>query len=335
MEPLLDPANDRESLFPMVHNDIWQMYQIAKASFWVPEEIDLLQDVRDWDSLLRDEEREFLKKVFGFLSVFDQIVIKNLEDGFTTQVTVPEACMFYRFQEMIEDIHVYTYARFPETFIRDVDERERIVNAIKHVPSIRHMAEWARNTTKLDFVHRLVIGVIVEGIFFSSIFAAIFYMKKQGKMPGLCQANELIARDEGQHRDFALLLLSKFKVRPTDEFIIQSVREAVELISDYTRECAPVSMIGMNSDLMDQYVKYVADCALLGGSNVKAGDGSIIHIPGLLGRKIFYVENPFPWMAMISMDGKTNMFDQGVSQYSRSAVLTKQTDNVVRFDAPF
>lgn len=334
MEPFLDPSNDRESLFPIVHKDIWQMYQIAKASFWVPEEIDLLQDMRDWETVLRDEERAFLKKVFGFLAVFDQLVIKNLEEGLTSKVTVNEVCMFYRFQEMMEDIHVHTYARFPETFIKDAEERHCVLNAIQYTPSIKAMAEWARSTSHLDFAERLVIGVIVEGVFFSSIFASFFYMKKQGKLPGLCHANELIARDEGQHRDFALLLLSKLERRPTHEFITTAVREAVVLIAAYTRECAPVSMIGMNSDLMETYIKYVADCACV-DSEIRCPDGSFIRISGLLGYKIYNVVNPFPWMTMISMDGKSNMFDASVSQYSRSAVLTKQEDNMVRFDAAF
>ena len=310
------------------------MYQIAKASFWVPEEIDLLQDTREWDTILRAEEREFLKKVFGFLAVFDQLVIKNLEEGLTSKVTVNEARMFYRFQEVMEDIHVHTYARFPETFIKDASERHRILNAIQYTPSIRKMAEWARNTTQLDFAERLVIGVIVEGVFFCSIFMAFYYMKKQGKLPGLCQANDLIARDEGQHRDFALLLLSKLKRRPTHKFITDAVREAVELITEYTRECAPVSMIGMNSNLMEVYIKYVADCACV-DSFVKAKDNTVIRIPGLLGYKIYNVENPFPWMGMIGLDGKSNFFDASVSQYSRSAVLTSQEDNTVRFDAKF
>lgn len=332
-DELFDVKNGREHLLPIVHQDIWQMYNIAKASFWVPEEVNLLQDVRDWDTKLREEERVFMKQVFAFLAVFDQLVIKHLETDFVSKIVIPEVCMFYRFQEMIEDIHVHMYARFPETFIKDPEERRHILNAIQTVPAIQKMAEWAIKTASMEFKYRLVAFVIIEGVFFSSIFASIFFMKKQGKLPGVCHANELIARDEGQHRDFGLLLYSKLTDKPTDAEVIQMVTEAVDLIAQFNRECAPVNMIGMNNDLMDEYVRFVADSAAL-GTQIQVGDSSL-NIPGLLNRKIFNVDNPFPWMEMISHEGKTNFFDQSVSQYSKTEVFTVPEENMVKFDSDF
>lgn len=333
-EELLDPRNARQHLFPPKYADIWQMYQIAKAAFWVPEEVDLTQDMRDWDNKLREEEREFMKKVFAFLAVFDQLVIKHLETNFVSQIAIPEVAMFYRFQEMMEDIHVHMYSRFPDTFIKDRTERQKIFNAMETVPSIKKMADWAMKTADMDFGRRVVAFVIVEGVFFSSIFAAIFFMKKQGKLPGVCHANELIARDEGHHRDFGLLLFSKIMHKPTDEHIIDMMKEAVNLVAEFNRECAPVSMIGMNNNLMNQYVKFVADSAAL-GSQIRVNDNTVLEIPGLLGKKIFDVDNPFPWMEMISHEGKTNFFDRNVSQYSRSSVFATPEENVVKFDSEF
>lgn len=332
--PLLDPRNARDRLFPIQYPDIWAMYNIAKAAFWVPEEIDLTEDVRQWNMKLKDEEREYMKKIFAFLTVFDQLVIKHLESDFVSTIPVPEVAMFYRFQESIEDIHVHMYSLFPETFIKDHSERDKIFNAMKTFPSINKMAEWAKAASQLDFSHRLVAFIIVEGIFFSSIFAAIFFMKKQGKLPGICHANELIARDEGHHRDFGLLILSKLDNKPAKETIIKMIKEAIALLEEFNKECAPVSMIGMNDMLMNQYVRFVADSAAV-GSIIKASQDTTIVIPGLIGSKIFNVDNPFPWMDLISHQGKTNFFDHGVSQYSRSSVLTAPEDNTVKFDADF
>lgn len=338
VEPLLDPRNARDHLLPIRDRDLWDMYRISKAAFWVPEEVDLTQDVKDW-AVLTQSEQTFMKTVFAFLAVFDQLVIKHLESDFVSQITIVEAQMFYRFQEAIEDIHVHMYSLFPEKLVKDEVERDRIVNALRTIPSIAKMADWAKRTKNLSFGHRLVAFVIVEGIFFSSIFAAIFYMKKQNKLPGLCHANELIARDEGNHRDEGLLLVSRLINRPPDQDIIAMVKEAVELVNEFNREAAPVDMIGMNSRLMDQYVKFVADCTCVGSTVDRPDDEhkkDPIIIPGLLrGRKIYNVENPFEWMNLISLQGRTNFFDRSVSQYSRSSVLTKPEDNTVRYDADF
>lgn len=320
-EWILAPENERNLLFPVPKDNMefWNMYKDSVASFWVPEEIDFSEDARQWDNLLNEDDRNFLELYFSFFLVFDQIVIKNLESGFTSAVTMMEAKMFYAFQEMMENFHVETYALFPEKIVRDPVRVARIKQGL-NIPVIGRMADWATKWIKSgSWVHRLLAFAIIEGVFFSGAFSAIFYMKKQGKLPGLAQANELIARDEGMHRDFAILMYATIDNKiPIEEFK-EMLNEAVELVVDLNTKSISVDMIGMNCKMMNDYIKYIADCLAV----------------KITGYSFYAVENPFPWMDLMNLQGKTNFFDRKVTQYARQIVLTDPKDNIVTFDAPF
>lgn len=329
IEPLLDPSHDRPHLLPIIHHDFWNMYQLAKASFWVPEEVDLAPDMSEWDSRLTANEKIFMELNLAFFAVFDQIVIKNLDQGFIDKISIPEVKSFLHFQDAMEDIHVQMYSIMMEVLVKDPERKEYLLNAVKTVPAIKAMAEWASDSIKNDWTNRLVRFIIVEGLFFSGAFASIFFMKKQGKLLGVAHANELIARDEGMHRDFGLLLYSKLVRKLPDQEIIAIMDEAVALTTAFNSESLSVDMIGMNQSLMGTYIKYVANGLALG--TVSGG----LEIPGLLGRKIYEAENPFPWMNMVNLQGKTNFFDAKVSQYCKASVLTKPEDNTIVFSEDF
>ncbi|KAJ2553287.1 Ribonucleotide-diphosphate reductase (RNR), small subunit [Coemansia sp. RSA 1933] len=307
-EPILRPNPDRFVMFPIKYHEIWEMYKKHEASFWTAEEIDLSQDMGHWDNRLNDNERHFIKHVLAFFAASDGIVNENLVQNFSLEVQIPEARSFYGFQMMIENIHSETYSLLIETYIRDPKERNFLFHAIDNIPCIRKKADWAlRWIENLDakFGVRLVAFAAVEGIFFSGSFAAIFWLKKRGLMPGLTFSNELICRDEGLHTDFACVLFQHLQNPPSGEIIDQIITEAVTIEQEFLSEALPVSLIGMNSKLMCQYIEFVADRLLVA-----------------LGRpKKYQVANPFDFMDMISMQGKTNFFEKRVSDYQKAGVM--------------
>jgi ribonucleotide reductase beta subunit family protein with ferritin-like domain len=323
-EPLFDPENDRVNLLPIQYPIFWEYYKNAKASFWIPEEIDLSEDVKDWNTKLTNGEKQFLEANFALFLIFDQIVIKNLETNFVEKITIPEIRMVYRFQEMIEDIHVHAYALFPITFIKDPKRIKEINNAVKTFPILNKMLTWCKKwineENSIDsFVRRLVAFIMIEGIIFSGSFASIFYMKKQQKMSGIAQANELIARDEGLHTKFGLEIYHFLNTKIPESTYIQMLNEVVDMAVEFSTVSIPVDMVGMNNKLMVQYIKCVSDNISL----------SIIKHP------VYKAENPFPWMELINLQGQTNFFDKKVTNYSRTSVMNKTEDNVIGFDAEF
>ncbi|KAL0578277.1 Ribonucleotide-diphosphate reductase (RNR), small subunit [Marasmius crinis-equi] len=322
-EPLLAASSDRFVLFPIKYDQIWSMYKKAQASFWRAEEIDLSKDLRDWKNL-SDDERFFLSRILAFFASADGIVNENLVSRFSVEVTIPEARCFYGFQIMMENIHSETYSLLIDTYITDNIEKELLFKAIDHIPSIQEKAEWAIkwiSNTDRTFAERLVAFAVVEGIFFSGAFAAIFWLKKRGLMPGLTFSNELIARDEGLHTDFATLLFGLLKSKTTFETVKSIVKEAVTIEKDFmhgkvhehsyhlphqlttTADSLPVELIGMNSSSMGQYIEFVADRLL----------------QSLGFTKIYNSINPFDFMEMISLEGKTNFFEKRVSEYTSAS----------------
>lgn len=319
-EPILDPQNSRINLYPIQHPDIWDFYQRSKASFWVPEEVDLSDDVHDWESL-DSNEQHFILMVLAFFAGSDLIVNENLEDGFTEQVVIPELKMFYHFQEMMEDIHTAQYQLLIEALVKDSSTKKDLIESTLNIPAIRSKALWARKWIKDgSFVQRLIAFAIVEGIFFSASFCSIFWIKKRGIMKGLSQSNEFIARDEGMHRDLAILVYKnhiQHKLAP--QTIRKMIMEAVEVESEFVSSCLPYQLTGMNKNLMNQYVQFVA--------NNLAKE--------LIDEEIYNVKNPFPWMNLISLEGKANFFEKKVSSYSRQAALVDKSENTICFDAQF
>lgn len=305
-EVLLDKSNDRFVLFPIKYNDIWEMYKKAMASFWTAEEIDLYQDLEDWNKL-NDDERHYIKHILAFFSASDGIVNENLALRFYSEVQIPEARSFYGFQIAMENIHAETYGLLIDTYIKDVEEKDYLFNAIDNIPCIKKKADWALKWIygQEDFALRLIAFAAIEGIFFSGSFCSIFWLKKRGLMPGLTFSNELISRDEGLHTDFACLLYSYIEDKPSAEKVKALIMEAVEFEQEFITEALPVSLIGMNSDLMKEYIEFVADRLLME-----------------LGYKEAYgASNPFDWMELISLQGKTNFFEKRVSEYQKAGVM--------------
>jgi len=265
MEPILQENKNRFVLFPIEHNDIWSFYKKAEASFWTAEEIDLSQDLSDWENRLTDNEKHFIKHVLAFFAASDGIVNENLAENFLSEVQYTEAKFFYGFQVAIENIHSETYSLLIDTYIKDSKEKAGLFNAIDTLECVRKKADWAlRWIEKGSFAERLVAFAAVEGIFFSGSFCSIFWLKKRGLMPGLAFSNELISRDEGLHCDFACLLYTKHLVnRLPKEQVIEIIKDAVEIEKEFILEALPVKLIGMNSDLMSQYIEFVADRLLL------------------------------------------------------------------------
>jgi len=308
-EPMLLPSNDRFVLFPIQHQDIWQAYKEQAACFWTAEEIDLEKDKRDWANL-KDSERHFLKHVLAFFAASDGIVNENLAVNFSNEVQWPEARAFYGFQIMMENIHAETYSLLIDTYIEDEKEKNYLFNAMETVPSVMKKAEWALKWTdseRATFGERLIAFAAVEGICFSGSFCAIYWLKQRGIMQGLTFSNELISRDEGMHRDFACMLHDKLNNKVPENIALQIISEAVEIEKDFVTEALPVSLLGMNADKMCQYIEFVAD-----------------HLLVTLGfNKHYNVGNPFPWMEMISMQGKTNFFERRVGEYQKAGVATE------------
>ncbi len=319
-EPLLQNSKDRFVLFPIKYNEIWQMYKKAEASFWTAEEIDLATDMGHWEKL-NDDERHFISHVLAFFAASDGIVNENLVVNFMQDVTIPEARCFYGFQIAIENIHAETYSLLIDTFIKNPVEKDRMFNAFETIPCVKKKADWALRWIEksTSFAERLVAFAAVEGIFFSGSFCSIFWLKKRGLMPGLSFSNELISRDEGLHCDFACLIYSMLENKLTDEKVKQIISEAVVYEKEFVSDAIPVSLIGMNAAMMCQYIEFVADRLLVS-----------------LGQtKIYNTTNPFPWMDMISIQGKTNFFEKRVAEYQKAGVMGNKEDQVFSQDEDF
>ena len=305
-EPLLADNKDRFVLFPIKHQDIWQMYKQAEASFWTAEELDLTTDVQDWANKLTEDERFFIKHVLAFFAASDGIVNENLAVNFLKEVQYPEARCMYGFQVMIENIHSEAYSLLIDTYIKDVVEKDRLLRAIDTIECVQKKANWAlRWIDKGTFAERLIAFAAVEGIFFSGSFCSIFWLKKRGLMPGLAFANELISRDEGLHCDFACLLYTQhLQDQLPKETVTQIIRDAVEIEKEFVTDALPVGLIGMNSKLMCDYIEFVADRLLV----------------ALGCAKIYNNINPFDFMELISLQGKSNFFEKRVGEYQKSGV---------------
>ena len=307
VEPMLQENLDRFVLFPIEHDDIWAMYKQEQASFWTAEEIDLAEDLKDWKNLNKDE-KHFIKHILAFFAASDGIVNENLVMNFSNEVCWPEARAFYGFQIMMENIHAESYSLLIDTYIDDEQEKDHLFKALETVPSVQKKGEWAMkwlSRKRGSFAERLVAFAAVEGIFFSGSFCAIFWLKKRGLMPGLTFSNELISRDEGLHCDFACLLHNKLLRGAGENVIRRIIAEAVDIEIEFVTKALPVNLIGMNADLMKQYIQFVADRLLV----------------QLNCSKIYNVGNPFPWMEMISMQGKTNFFEKRVAEYQKAGVM--------------
>ncbi|XP_029943234.1 ribonucleoside-diphosphate reductase subunit M2-like [Salarias fasciatus] len=320
-EPLLKENPGRFVLFPIRFHDIWQMYKKAEASFWTAEEVDLSKDLQHWENL-KDQERFFISHVLAFFAASDGIVNENLVERFAQEVQVTEARCFYGFQIAMENIHSEMYSLLIDTYIKDPREREFLFNAIENLPCVKKKADWALNwmgNQRASYGERVVAFAAVEGIFFSGSFAAIFWLKKRGLMPGLTFSNELISRDEGLHCDFACLMFKHLLRKPSPETVVTIIRDAVEIEQEFLTEALPVKLIGMNCDLMKQYIQFVADRLLLE-----------LGLP-----KVYRAENPFDFMENISLEGKTNFFEKRVGEYQRMGVMAGATDNAFTLDADF
>ena len=305
-EPILLENNDRFVLFPIKHHDIWEMYKKAEASFWTAEELDLTDDLNHWAEKLNDDERYFIKNVLAFFAASDGIVNENLAVNFLKEVQYPEARCMYGFQVMIENIHSEAYSLLIDTYIKDAVEKDRLLRAIDTIECVQKKAEWAlRWIDKGSFAERLVAFAAVEGIFFSGSFCSIFWLKKRGLMPGLSFANELISRDEGLHCDFACMLYTQHldEQLPKDT-VTKIILDAVSIEKEFVSDSLPVGLIGMNSKLMCDYIEFVADRLLV----------------ALGCSKVFNATNPFDFMEMISLQGKTNFFEKRVGEYQKAGV---------------
>lgn len=320
-EPFLVENPHRFVLFPIQEHEVWQMYKKAEASFWTAEELDLVHDLKDWGNLT-DNERHFIKHVLAFFAASDGIVNENLAMNFSNEVQVPEARCFYGFQIAIENIHSEVYSLLIDTYIKDAIEKDHLLRAIETIPCVQKKAHWALrwcDPRVSSYAERLVAFAAVEGIFFSGSFCSIFWLKKRGLMPGLSFSNELISRDEGMHTDFACLLYSKLVNKLPESRIHEIVRNAVVIEHEFVRDSLPVELIGMNSGLMCQYIEFVAD--------------RLLYSLGV--SKIYHAKNPFDWMDMISLQGKTNFFEKRVGEYSKAGVGVAAEEQVFTLDADF
>ena len=314
MEDILINTDKRFVLFPILHEDIWSMYKKHVASFWTTEEIDLTNDLRDWEKLSNDEQK-YIKYVLAFFAASDGIIVENLAQKFCNEVQYPEARAFYSFQSAMEQIHSETYSLLIDTYIKSTEEKKFLFNAINNIPIVRKKADWALKWINNDnnFSERLIGFVIVEGLFFSASFCAIYWLKKRGLMPGLTFSNELISRDEGLHCNFGCLLYSKLNNKLSSENIYNMIKEAIEIEKEFVSESLPVELIGMNSKLMIQYIEFIADRLLI-----------------QLGyEKLYNVLNPFEWMDMISLQGKTNFFEKRVGEYQKANIMNNKKNEFI------
>jgi ribonucleotide reductase beta subunit family protein with ferritin-like domain len=308
-EMLLQKNESRYVLFPIVHHDIFEMYKKAESTFWRADEVDLGKDMSDWEEL-NDNERHFIKNVIGFFAGSDGIVMENLAQRFLREIEIPEVRNFYSYQIYNEAVHSLTYSLLIDTYVRDPDEKRKILNSIQTIPCVSKKAQWAQQwieNKEVSFATRLVGFAIVEGIFFSGSFCAIYWLKKRGLMPGLTFSNELISRDEGLHCEFATLLYSKIKNRISQIQINEMINSAVKIEKEFVCDSIPVHLLGMNSDSMCTYIEFVAN-----------------RLMSQLGyEKMYKAENPFEWMELISLRPKSNFFEVRVGEYVKSNVNEK------------
>ena len=320
LEPILQPNDNRFVIFPIQHDDLWEWYKKQQACFWTAEEIDLHADIVDWTTKLTDDERYFIKHILAFFAASDGIVNENLAENFVNEVQYSEAKFFYGFQIMMENIHSETYSLLIDTYVKDEIEKDRLFRAIEVFPAIKKKADWALRWIESDsFAERLIAFAAVEGIFFSGAFCSIFWLKKRGLLPGLTFSNELISRDEGMHADFAVHLHNNHIVnRVAPSRIREIIIDALNIEREFITESLPVSLIGMNSKLMTQYLEFVTDRLLLEFGCEKEYDAV----------------NPFDFMEMISLEGKTNFFEKRVSEYQKAGVKSGGTGSI-SFDSDF
>lgn len=321
-DPILAPNDDRFVLFPIKYDSVYEMYKKHVAVFWTAEEIDLMADLKDWEAL-NDNERHFISHVLAFFAASDGIVNENLAQRFYNDVQIPEARCFYGFQIAMENIHSETYSLLIDTYIKEPKEKDRLFRAIDTLPCVGKKAKWAMKwiNSEESFATRLIAFAAVEGIFFSGSFCSIFWLKKRGLMPGLCSSNEFISRDEGLHCEFACLMHSLLSEEEqlTKETITSILTEAVEIEKEFITEALPVSLIGINEGTMAQYIEYVCD----------------FWLNHLGCKKVYNTPNPFDWMELISLEGKTNFFEKRVSEYQKAGVLGDTKNNVFTLDAEF
>lgn len=320
-EPILAENPDRFVLFPIKYGTIWEWYKKSVASFWTAEEVDLTQDINDWENKLTDNDRKFIKHVLAFFAASDGIVNENLVLNFMREVQIPEARCFYGFQVAIENIHAEMYSLLIDTYIKDPKEKDFLFNALQNLDCVSKKGNWALRWIENapSFAHRLIAFAAVEGIFFSGSFCSIYWLKKRGLMPGLTFSNELISRDEGMHCDFACLLYSMLEHKLDPAEVNAIITEAVEYEKEFVTDALPVSLIGMNAEMMGQYIEFVADRLLMSLGCPKA----------------YGTANPFSWMDMISIQGKTNFFEKRVGDYAKAGVMTKREEQVFSTEADF
>ena len=322
VEPILQENKNRFVIFPIKHHDIWEFYKSMEASFWTAEEIDLSQDLNDWNNKLNEDERYFIKHILAFFAASDGIVNENLAENFVNEVQYAEAKFFYGFQIMMENIHSETYSLLIDTYVKDETEKDELFNALEVFPAIKKKADWALKWIESDsFAERLIAFAAVEGIFFSGAFCSIYWLKKRGLMPGLTFSNELISRDEGVHCDFAVHLHNHHLVNKVSKTRIREIIvDALNIEREFITESLPVSLIGMNAGLMTQYLEFVADRLL-----VELGCD-----------REYNTSNPFDFMDMISLQGKTNFFEKKVAEYQKAGVMNTDEDaQKISFDADF
>ncbi len=322
IEPILQENKNRFVIFPIKHHDIWEWYKKMEASFWTAEEIDLSQDLNDWNNKLSDDEKYFIKHILAFFAASDGIVNENLAENFVNEVQYAEAKFFYGFQIMMENIHSETYSLLIDTYVKDEAEKDELFNALEVFPAIKKKADWALQWIESDsFAERLIAFAAVEGIFFSGAFCSIYWLKKRGLMPGLTFSNELISRDEGVHCDFAVHLHNHHLINKVPKARIrQIIVDALTIEREFITESLPVSLIGMNAGLMTQYLEFVADRLL-----VELGCD-----------REYNTSNPFDFMDMISLQGKTNFFEKKVAEYQKAGVMNTDSEaQKITFDAEF
>lgn len=319
-EPLLAENPNRYVMFPIQDKEVWAMYKKHVASFWTAEEIDLSADQKDWKKL-NDDEKHFIKHVLAFFAASDGIVLENLLENFGLNVQLPEARCFYGFQAAMENIHSETYSLLIDTYVKEPSEKKKLFEAMHEIPCVKDKAQWAIDwiNKESSFAQRLVAFAAVEGIFFSGSFCAIFWLKKRGIMPGLTFSNELISRDEGLHTDFACMLYQRIVKKLPEELVHTIIKDAVACEINFVTDALPVKLIGMNADMMAQYIKFVAD--------------RLLHALGC--SKLWNVPNPFDWMEMISLQGKTNFFERRVGEYQKANVMADSEANAFALDMDF
>jgi ribonucleoside-diphosphate reductase beta chain len=321
-EAMLTENPNRHVIFPIEHADIWAKYKQHMSVFWIPEEVDLSKDMKDWNDKLNDNERHFIKYILGFFAGSDGIVMENLAMRFTREIGIPEAKFFYACQNLMESVHSETYSLLIDTYIENKQEKLDILRAIQTIPCVQKKAEWALqwiNSDSASFATRLLAFAVVEGIFFSGAFCSIYWLKQRGLMPGLTVSNELIARDEGLHTEFACLLYTKLQQKLDKHDAHKIIREAVKIEKNFITKALPCELIGMNAKLMSEYIEFVADRL-----SIQLG------YP-----KVYYAKNPFDFMDRIGMEGKDNFFEKRVTTYAKANTQGNAEDKKFTTDADF